>query len=116
MAGREPPVKMYRRYEERINSHVEKAGSHKYYYFTDDIDEIRDKYGSVSEYEAKRDAWEQGVFDIKYGYTQPMTAREALNSVVPQAVDYAMAVVRGSRTTGLGGSSERLGGYEETLG
>lgn len=47
---------------------------------------------------------------------QPMTAREALNSVVPQAVDYAMAVVRGSRTTGLGGSSERLGGYEETLG
>lgn len=44
-----------------------------------------------------------------------MTAREALNAVSPQDVDYMIAASK-RRTTGLGGGVQLLGGYEETLG
>lgn len=91
---------------------ADKAGKSRDLYLKSQAEDIRAEYGSVSNYEQVMD-------DIRSGKTMGMpgmTAREALNSVSPQAVDYAMAVVRGSRTTGLGGSSERLGGYEETLG
>lgn len=46
---------------------------------------------------------------------QSMTAREALNAVSPQDVDYMIAASK-RRTTGLGGGVQLLGGYEETLG